>query len=472
MSMSFASTRRAKPALALLTLALLAALSLPAMAAEPGCINPDGTPKAGSTDQGQENAGGENATCDIYASAFGWQNNASGWDSNAFGEGNHASGYFSSAFGSGNNASGDNSSAFGYRNTASGNRSSAFGYSSTASGYYSSAFGFNNTASLSYDSAFGAGNTASGGSSSAFGYSNVASGSHSSAFGSSSAARGDQSTALGYLAVANEDDVVSFGHATGDLDNSGNPYGSDRNVRLIHVAEGLNGWDAANVNQLNALVGWMGGGAAILGGAFTAPTFTIQGTDYHSVGAALAAIDGWMTVNSGGVQYDDPSHSSVTLDGASGTTIGNVADGVDAHDAANVGQMQAGDAATLASANSYTDTKSAQTLTAANTYTDQRFATWNDTFTQYKQQVDIRFAQTDRRIDRVGAMGSALSAAALNTAGLPGANRVGVGVGVQNGRSAMAIQYQHLVRPNASVSLGGSISGGESSIAAGAGFSW
>ena len=444
MSMSFASTRRAKPALALLTLALLAALSLPAMAAEPGCINPDGTPKAGSTDQGQENAGGENATCDIYASAFGWQNNASGWDSNAFGEGNHASGYFSSAFGSGNNASGDNSSAF----------------------------GFSNTASLSYDSAFGAWNTASGGGSSAFGYSNVASGSHSSAFGSSSAARGDQSTALGYLAVANEDDVVSFGHATGDLDNSGNPYGSDRNVRLIHIAEGINGWDAVNVNQLNALVGWMGGGAAILGGAFTAPTFTIQGTDYHDVGAALAAIDGWMTANGSGVQYDDPSHSSVTLDGAGGTTISNVADGVDAHDAANVGQMQAGDAATLASANSYTDTKSAQTLTAANTYTDQRFAAWNDTFTAYQQQVDIRFAQTDRRIDRVGAMGSALSAAALNTAGLPGANRVGVGVGVQNGRSAMAIQYQHLVRPNASVSLGGSISGGESSIAAGAGFSW
>ena len=43
---------------------------------------------------------------------------------------------------------------------------------------------------------------------------------------------------------------------------------------------------------------------------------------------------------------------------------------------------------------------------------------------------------------------------------------------MNDGRAAMAVSYQRLVAPNASVSLGGAISGGESSVSAGAGFSW
>ena len=65
-----------------------------------------------------------------------------------------------------------------------------------------------------------------------------------------------------------------------------------------------------------------------------------------------------------------------------------------------------------------------------------------------------------------------MSAAALNTAGLPGRNRIGIGAGAQNGRTAMAISYQRLVAPNASVSLGGAVSGSDSSVSAGMGFSW
>ena len=132
----------------------------------------------------------------------------------------------------------------------------------------------------------------------------------------------------------------------------------------------------------------------------------------------------------------------------------------------------AGDAATLTASKSYTDGKATQTLTSANAYTDSKFAAWNDSFTQYQQQVDLRFTQTDKRIDQMGAMSGAMTSAAINTAGLPGRNRVGMGVGVQNGRSAVAVSYQRLVRPNASVSLTGAFSSGESSISAGAGFSW
>jgi hypothetical protein len=69
-------------------------------------------------------------------------------------------------------------------------------------------------------------------------------------------------------------------------------------------------------------------------------------------------------------------------------------------------------------------------------------------------------------------MGSAMGSMAMNTAGLPGQNRLGVGIGVQGGETAMAVGYQRMIAPRASISLGGAFGGGESSFSAGAGFSW
>ena len=185
------------------------------------------------------------------------------------------------------------------------------------------------------------------------------------------------------------------------------------------------------------------------------------------------------------MEYDDEGRELVTLQGQEGTQIRNVAAGTMPMDAVNVQQMQNADAATLQSAKSYADAGDAATLTASNTETMSPqtlhpplatppglWAPWHDSFTQYQQQVDLRFTQTDKRIDQMGAMSGAMTSAAINTAGLPGRNRVGMGVGVQNGRSAVAVSYQRLVRPNASVSLTGAFSSGESSISAGAGFSW
>src|SRR5690606_24784889 len=56
------------------------------------------------------------------------------------------------------------------------------------------------------------------------------------------------------------------------------------------------------------------------------------------------------------VEYDDAGNAAVTLGGAAGTVVSNVADGVATGDAVNKGQLDAGDAATLASAHDYTDT--------------------------------------------------------------------------------------------------------------------
>ena len=495
------SRRPHRLTLSILSLTLLGTLSMPAFAADPVCVDTNGNPiaPAPSTDQGNEH-GTDNATCDPMASAYGQHNNASGTRSNAFGNNNVAWNTDANAFGTSNQARGQGSSAFGYVNTAEAAFASAFGAANTATSTWTSAFGFNNNAggpnhkqsasafgannmaSGEASTAFGYGNTASALGSSAFGYINRATGNWSTAIGAGSVANAERSTAIGFQTVANESDVVSFGHAAGDLDVFGNAYGSDYNARLIHVADGINDTDAVNMRQLNAAIAGIpvidlspfaaafGGGAAWGGGVFTAPSYTIQGVAYNNVGAALAAIDGWMTANAGGVQYDDPSHGTVTLDGAGGTQIKNVADGTDAMDAVNLGQMQAGEAATLTAANTYTDTKSAQTLASANAYTDQRFAAWNDTFSQYQQQVDRRFAQTDTRIDRIGAMGTAMTQMAVNAAmSNSPRGRIAIGVGSQGGQGAVSIGYGLRIGDRGPFSLGASFAHGESSVGGGFG---
>jgi autotransporter adhesin len=279
--------------------------------------------------------------------------------------------------------------------------------------------------------------------------------------------------ALGYDSVADEANVISIGNA-------------GRKRRLVNLAGGVSDTDAVNVLQLRSVVGWFGGGADFANGAFSAPTFSIQGTDYSTVADAFAAIDGWMTSNANGVQYDDDSHATVTLDGADGTQVKNLADGMDAADAVNKGQMDAGDDATLQAANayadagdaaalaeskSYTDTASAQTLQSANAYTDSKFEAWNDQFVQFQNQVDKRFAQTDRRIDRIGAMGSAMTHMAVNAAnGSSAKGRFAIGVGAQGNQGAVSIGYGKRVGSRGSFTVGGSYSGGETSAGAGFGF--
>lgn len=77
-----------------------------------------------------------------------------------------------------------------------------------------------------------------------------------------------------------------------------------KNVRLSRVADGVTATDAVNKGQLDAVAGMVNSGAAL------------------------------------GVGYTDASKGSVVLGGASGTTIGNVADGVGANDAVNKGQLE------------------------------------------------------------------------------------------------------------------------------------
>ena len=156
-------------------------------------------------------------------------------------------------------------------------------------------------------------------------------------------------------------------------------------------------------------------------------------------------------------------------------TLENANTHTDTREAAIRTDMTAGDVATLGSARTYTDNTATETLTAANSYTDTRFAQLSglsDSFETFRNETDRRFQQQDRRIDKLSAMSGAYAGMAMNTAGLAGRNRIGVGVGAQGGEQALAVGYQRVIGNRASVSIAGAFSGNETSVSAGAGFSW
>lgn len=125
-----------------------------------------------------------------------------------------------------------------------------------------------------------------------------------------------------------------------------------------------------------------------------------------------------------------------------------------------------------AEANHYTDTQTAAATANANRYTDQRFDALSETIDQFRGDVNRRFQRQDARINRLGAMSAAMSQMVMSSAGLQRTNYVGVGVGVQNGRSALALGYSRAVSSNLRVSFGGSVSGNEASAGAGLAVGW
>ncbi|MCD9006525.1 YadA-like family protein, partial [Luteimonas sp. XNQY3] len=156
--------------------------------------------------------------------------------------------------------------------------------------------------------------------------------------------------------------------------------------------------------------------------------------------------------------------------GATGSErqVTNVAAGIQATDAANVGQVQAG----VAEARAYADTTATQAVSTANAYTDQKFDAWGQNLDTLRGDVERRFYDTDRRIDRQGAMGAAMLNMATSAAGIRTQNRVGVGVGFQGGESALSVGYQRAISERATVTFGGALSGDEKSVGVGAGFGW
>ena len=69
--------------------------------------------------------------------------------------------------------------------------------------------------------------------------------------------------------------------------------GEERQV--VNLAAATQDTDAVNLSQLHPLANTLGGGASYAGGVFTAPSFTIQGSSFNTVGAAFAAVDARLT---------------------------------------------------------------------------------------------------------------------------------------------------------------------------------
>ncbi|AFT88890.1 YadA-like family protein [Paraburkholderia phenoliruptrix] len=184
-----------------------------------------------------------------------------------------------------------------------------------------------------------------------------ASGANAVAIGGAASASASNSVALGSNSVATRANAVSVG-----------AVGSER--QLINVANGTNGTDAVNVQQLQAMGGMINSSGVVTNafvayddttkakvtfggtGATKAVTLTnlangVASSDAVNV-AQLQAMGG--TFNSSGgvtnafVAYDDTTKSKVTLGGSGATkavTLTNVANGVATNDAVNVAQLQA-----------------------------------------------------------------------------------------------------------------------------------
>lgn len=327
--------------------------------------------------------------------------------------------------------------------------------------------------------------------------------------------------------------VLGYGSSDGGLANVVSVGSATVKRRITNVAAGVANDDAVNLGQLNTVAtstlnaglagvaGWLGGGASYAGGVFTAPTYSVQGGTHHSVGSALGALDAAISsqdtslkayadagatatlasansytdareaairsdIAAGGVATLDAANAhtdareavirtdmaagdAATLSSANQYTDQQIASGQTVALQAARAHADAGDVATLASANQYTDNTATQTLRSAQAYTDAALAAFSDDFTRFNDGVNRRFHEQDRRIDRMGAMTSAMTNMAMNAAGGQSARgRIAVGAGFQGGEQALSVGYGRRIGTRGSFSLGGAFGGGEKS--AGVGF--
>lgn len=164
----------------------------------------------------------------------------------------------------------------------------------------------------------------------------------------SSVRKGAQNAvAIGAGSIARESGTASFGEGT-------------LQRRLINLARGTADHNATTVGQLSDTLATLGGGAKLdANGNVTAPTYIVQNTRQHTVGDALAILDGAVLRTTSRVDgmegqlrsiFQDTAtaradgFNQLTLAGAQGMVISNVANGLIAagsREAVNGGQLHA-----------------------------------------------------------------------------------------------------------------------------------
>ncbi|UHQ20176.1 YadA-like family protein [Lysobacter sp. KIS68-7] len=409
--------------------------------------------------------GGNASTGSPFAMAIGSFSAANGWESAAFGNAALATDFFGTALGSTANATGVAATALGSYSFANGDGNTAVGYHSTVTDWNDEHADLGNI--VVNGTAVGSESGANW-EGAAVGYNAWARNMGSVAFGANAWAQSDYGVAIGHFAqvtstgtnsvaigagsVADRANTVSVGASADWSDEvTGAPHTAIAR-QITNVAAGTQGTDAVNLDQLTTVETKADNAQATADAALNAAG-TAQATADTALATANNAIG---TAVSQSNAYTDQQVAGV-VDTAV-TEAKAVAD--------------AGDAATLASSHTYTDTKSTQTLHSANAYTDARFAAWDDNLNQIRTDVDHRLGEQDKRIDRQGAMGAAMLTMATSAAGVRTQNRVGVGIGAQRGQAALAIGYQRAISDRATVTFGGAVSGDDTSVGVGAGFGW
>ena len=254
----------------------------------------------------------------------------------------------------------------------------------------------------------------------------VLAGSRAVAMGSAASAGGDHATAIGGDSLAaGANDTAIGGNAKVHADGS--------------TAVGANSSIAANATHAVAL----GEGSSV------------------TASGAVALGQGSVADRADTVSVGSAAHQR---------QITNVAAGTRTTDAANVGQVEQA----LITARTYTDANAQQTLQSANAYTDSRFASLASTadVNGLRDQMNERFHGVDQRMDKVGAMGTAMSQMAFSTQGINTPNRLGVGVGGYRGEAALSVGYSRQLSPKANLTFGAAVSGDEASGGVGVGFGW
>ncbi|WP_417924864.1 YadA-like family protein [Collimonas pratensis] len=240
--------------------------------------------------------------------------------------------------------------------------------------------------------------------------------------------------------------------------------------------------NGGQLNQLGDSVAQMLGGGAMMGPTgFVGPVFGVQGGSYHNVGDALGALDGAL---------DSLGNRVSNLEsGAPETASAHKPTAKMARDVAPPAVAPAADPGAvpdsgkeivtqdqLDEVKDYADAGNKQTLSGANQYTDKKVAnmvTQSD-FNDFKGSVDQRFDMVHKKINRVGAMASAMAGmAGAIAAAPPNENRVSAALGGYGGQTALSLGYARRISNSGALLVGASVaSGGESSGTVGVSFGW
>lgn len=184
--------------------------------------------------------------------------------------------------------------------------------------------------------------------------------------------------------------------------------------------------------------------------------------------AAIGGLDSRVTKNEGDIVNIDNRTTKnegdiANLDQRQGKTEGDVSnlrsdvDGLD-------GRVTTVETS-VAGLNEKLAQTSSDVITQSRSYTDSRVDSLH-------REMDDRFNVQDERIDRMGAMGSAMSMMTASLGGLHTQNRAAVGTGFVNGEKALSVGYQRAMSDRANFTLGGAFTHDDRSIGGAVGLGW